>query len=50
MGDLQLAIFDDDLAWTAKHPVSRVQWVRADLVYANDYNPNAVAPPEMVKP
>lgn len=47
MGDLQLAIFDDDLAWTAKHPVSRVQWVHADLVYANDYNPNKVAPPEM---
>lgn len=34
-------------AWTAKHPVSRVEWVDADLVYANDYNPNKVAPPEM---
>jgi ParB-like chromosome segregation protein Spo0J len=31
----------------AKHPVSRVQWVPAELVYANDYNPNSVAPPEM---
>jgi len=30
-----------------KHPVSRVQWVPAELVYANDYNPNKVAPPEM---
>lgn len=34
-------------AWTAKHPVSHVKWVDANLVYANDYNPNAVAPPEM---
>lgn len=29
------------------HPVSRVQWVDADSVMANDYNPNAVADPEM---
>ncbi len=36
-----------DLTWTAKHPVSRVQWVPAELVHANDYNPNVVAPPEM---
>jgi len=28
-------------------PVDLVQWVPADLVTANDYNPNAVAPPEM---
>lgn len=34
-------------AWTASHPVSNVQWIPADLVYANDYNPNKVAPPEM---
>ena len=27
--------------------MSRVQWVPTDLVYANDYNPNKVAPPEM---
>lgn len=31
----------------SKHPVSNVQWVPADQVYANDYNPNKVAPPEM---
>jgi ParB-like chromosome segregation protein Spo0J len=31
----------------AKHPVSRVVWVPANEVYANDYNPNSVAPPEM---
>lgn len=28
-------------------PVDCVLWVVADEVYANDYNPNAVAPPEM---
>jgi len=28
-------------------PVDCVQWVTADLVRANDYNPNTVAPPEM---
>lgn len=28
-------------------PVDCVLWVRADRVEANDYNPNAVAPPEM---
>lgn len=31
----------------ADEPVDCVQWVPADRVYANDYNPNAVAPPEM---
>lgn len=33
--------------WAHKHPVNRVQWVVADKVHANDYNPNVVAPPEM---
>ena len=28
-------------------PVECVQWVKADMVIANDYNPNSVAPPEM---
>lgn len=28
-------------------PVDCVQWVKAELVIANDYNPNTVAPPEM---
>lgn len=28
-------------------PVDNVIWVKADEVYANDYNPNSVAPPEM---
>jgi ParB-like chromosome segregation protein Spo0J len=30
-----------------QEPVDCVLWVRADLVEANDYNPNKVAPPEM---
>ena len=31
----------------AAEPVDFVRWVEADSVIANDYNPNAVAPPEM---
>lgn len=31
----------------ANEPVDCVQWVKSDLVIANDYNPNTVAPPEM---
>lgn len=38
---------EPDLTWTDKHPVSHVQWVTAEKVVANDYNPNTVAPPEM---
>ena len=30
-----------------KEPVDCVQWVKEELVQANDYNPNTVAPPEM---
>lgn len=30
-----------------QHPVSRVIWIEAEKVFANDYNPNKVAPPEM---
>ena len=30
-----------------KDPVDLVQWVKADKVVGNDYNPNKVAPPEM---
>ncbi|HBI39519.1 MAG TPA: hypothetical protein DDY16_01025 [Tenacibaculum sp.] len=33
--------------WKNKHPVNAVQWVSADKVQANDYNPNKVAKPEM---
>lgn len=28
-------------------PVDFVKWVKSDLIVANDYNPNKVAPPEM---
>jgi ParB-like chromosome segregation protein Spo0J len=28
-------------------PVDFVEWVQVDAIHANDYNPNAVAPPEM---
>lgn len=28
-------------------PVDFVRWIKSDLVNANDYNPNSVAPPEM---
>lgn len=31
----------------AAEPVDCVEWVPSDLVEANDYNPNQVAPPEM---
>lgn len=31
----------------ASEPVDFVRWVPAQSVYANDYNPNTVAPPEM---
>lgn len=36
----------DNLEWTREHPVSFVQWVPAEQVHANDYNPNVVAQPE----
>jgi ParB-like chromosome segregation protein Spo0J len=29
-------------------PIDYVQWVSTESVHANDYNPNSVAPPEMV--
>ena len=31
----------------SSEPVDCVVWVKSELVAANDYNPNAVAPPEM---
>lgn len=31
----------------SNEPVNCIQWVHSDLVQANDYNPNIVAPPEM---
>lgn len=31
----------------ADHPLAKVEWVDPELLRANDYNPNHVAPPEM---
>jgi ParB-like chromosome segregation protein Spo0J len=36
-----------ELSPFANEPVDCVEWVPADTVTANDYNPNEVAPPEM---
>jgi ParB-like chromosome segregation protein Spo0J len=36
-----------DMSWTKNHPINQVLWVEAEKVYANDYNPNKVASPEM---
>lgn len=36
-----------DISPFEAEPVDCVKWVKADDVFANDYNPNAVAPPEM---
>lgn len=37
----------DNIDWTDEHPVSFVKWVDINQISANDYNPNAVATPEM---
>lgn len=36
-----------DISPFADEPVDFVKWIPADSVYANDYNPNSVAAPEM---
>lgn len=36
-----------DVSPLKHHPVDFVAWVKSDDVEANEYNPNAVAPPEM---
>jgi len=36
-----------ELSPLKNEPVDYVKWVKSDNVMANDYNPNAVAPPEM---
>ena len=38
---------ETDMNDPKNHPVSNVQWVLSEKVRANDYNPNAVARPEM---
>lgn len=36
-----------EVSYFKAEPVECVQWVKQELVIANDYNPNSVAPPEM---
>lgn len=36
-----------DISPFKSEPVDYVAWIPSDSVYANDYNPNSVAPPEM---
>lgn len=36
-----------ELSPMKREPVDFVRWVRAEMLHANDYNPNSVAPPEM---
>ena len=31
-----------------EQPINKVEWVHRDILLPNDYNPNAVAPPEML--
>jgi ParB-like chromosome segregation protein Spo0J len=51
--DERVSAINDIRCEIAKHspfqaePVDCVKWVKSDSVEANDYNPNAVAPPEM---
>ncbi len=44
---VDLKQFEEVPAWAAEQPVSQVYWIPIDLIEANDYNPNVVAPPEM---
>ena len=39
--------FNEIPKWCSEHPVSNVIWIPIEYVFANDYNPNTVAPPEM---
>lgn len=43
----QLKLMLHEVSPFKKEPVDCVLWVKNDLVRANDYNPNSVAPPEM---
>lgn len=45
INDLKLFLHENSPFST--EPVDCVLWVKNDSVYANDYNPNSVAPPEM---
>jgi ParB-like chromosome segregation protein Spo0J len=43
----ELREFIHELSPFKHEPVDLVRWVKNDMVVANDYNPNKVAPPEM---
>lgn len=45
INDIRAAIHE--VSPLKSEPVDFVRWVPASVVYANDYNPNTVAPPEM---
>ena len=42
-----LRYFIHEISPFKNEPVDFVRWVKNDIVIANDYNPNKVAPPEM---
>jgi len=43
----EVKIFIHEISPMKYEPVDCVLWVKNETVHANDYNPNAVAPPEM---
>lgn len=43
----QLKLAMHDISPFRNEPVDCVLWQKSDMVHANDYNPNSVAPPEM---
>ena len=44
---LDLNLYEKPPEWASRHPVSKIYWIPVELIEANDYNPNVVAPPEM---
>ena len=38
---------ESNMEWINNHPISKVIWIEIGKIQANDYNPNAVAKPEM---
>jgi ParB-like chromosome segregation protein Spo0J len=46
INEIKLALHEISPMWA--EPVDCVLWVKGEQVIANDYNPNKVAPPEMV--
>ena len=45
--EFDLKQFETAPQWAFYHPVSQVYWIPVELIEANAYNPNVVAPPEM---